>query len=529
MYLSQEDKYGLARAFAGLPQHPEVAVSPLVGLFIKNWEERIPSQDDIEQVRQVFGNDLIAQVFQVDPHGAAPVAADGGEVPPLPDTAQLDEAAVAQAERVGGWLNVFMKHAQHKANMTDPLFLESGGLWLIGLATARRVALKLDFGTIYNNHYAIWVAPTTYYRKTTGLRVVDEIARDTLGHFLLAGQSSPEMLLHKLSGQRTTNYEDLDAEEKRREDEGRQFAGQRGFISDEVSKLFAKDYMKGLPEVIMEMAEAPPRFEMEYKGMGKLVVRNAFLSLLFATTPAKVMEVFGNREWEDGLLPRFALLTPSKAEVIRTPSQRFGDKHLPPTALIDALRVLVNKLPQPKQQGALDENTVQHIPALGASIDDAAMDGFNGYADALHEMTRPNGPLDYRLAGVYGRLPTHGLRVALSLAVIDWAVASQGEGKVVVSGAHWNRAQLIVEKWRASAHRLLTQVTRSQDQLIEDQVLRVLQMHHPQPPTKYEISRRAKVGDRRSIYAAIEALYDAGLIMQVDNGSRSGYVLAKGV
>lgn len=528
MILGSEDKYALARAFAGLSPNPGVVVTPLVGLFVRNWEGRRPGAEDVELARKFFGQELITQVFAVDPNGPAPVADDFVEVPQLPDAVKLDKPKLDAAGKVGGWMNVWMKYAKRQAAMTDDLFLESGGLWLIGLACARRVALRLDFQTIYPNFYALWCAPTTYYRKSTGLRVVERIARDNMGHLLLAGQSSPEMLLFKLAGQRTTNYDDLPEDEQAREEQGRMFAGQRGFIADEMSKLFGKKYMEGLPELFMEMAEAPRLVEHEYKGMGKLVVKNAGLSLLFATTPARLRTVFGDGEWEDGLLPRFALLTPGAGEVKATPAKRMAENHQPDAVIVEALRVLVNKLPQPPSTGVMgDPKAVHSISSFAAHIEDAALDAFNAYFDSLHQMTNPVGGLDYRLAGVYGRLPTHGLRVALALAAIDWAVRG-GEGTITITPAHWWRAQATVEDWRASSHRLLAQVNRSQDQVIEDQIMSVLRMHHPKPPTKHEIYKRAKVHSRQAAYSAVDALQEAGLIALVESGGRTGYQLAGG-
>lgn len=525
MILSNEDRYALARAFAGMSRHPQVAMSAPVAMIVKQWEGRTPSPEDIDRARQFFGQEFIRQVFQADPNGKPPGGDAGADVPPLPAEAELDTEKIRQGKLVGGWLTEWMKYSKKLAAMTDELFLESGGLWLIGLAVARRIALKLDFQTIYPNLYALWVAPTTYYRKSTGLRVVEAMARRHLPHLLLAGQSSPEMLLYKLAGQRTTNYDELDQAEQWREEEGRKFAGQRGFISDEMSKLFSKKYMEGLPEIMMEMAEAPNLVEHEYKGMGKLVVRQAGLSLLFATTPARLQTVFGDGEWEDGLLPRFALLTPSSEVVARTPTARMGERHNPPQALVDVLNLLNTKLPQPEDGAALDDpKALAAVASVGASISDGALAGFNAYADALHTMTDPRGGLDFRLAGVYGRLPVHGLRVAICLAAMDWATAG-GVGPVAIGDGHWWRAQSIVEKWRASSHRLLAAVNRSADEVHEERVMGVLRMGHAKPPTKHEIYKRAGIAARREAYATIDALHEAGVIVSVDDGSRTGYML----
>ena len=529
MILNQYDTYALARALAGMEPHPTVPTTPLVSMVINQFAGRTPEQHEIEQLRAVFGQTLITQVYSVDPSAAAPVPEEQVSVPALPDSAMLDEGQIQAGGEVGKLLDVWMAYANEQAGMTDDLFLQSGFLWLIGLASARRVRLSLDFQRIYNNHYMLWVAPTTYYRKSTGLRVVEKIARDLMAPMLLAGQSTPEMLLGKLAGQKATNYEDLDPEAQALEREGQQFAGQRGFISDEMSKLFSKKYMEGLPEVLMEMAEAPDVVEQEYKGSGRLVVRQAGLSLLFATTPSRLQRIFGDGEWEDGLLPRFALLTPNSSTVKRTPAVRRSKRHEIAPLLEQALKGLMTRLPQPPAVDVFEGGEREKMRALDAHIDNEALDRFNAYADALHVMTDPRGGLDYRLAGVYGRLPVHGLRVALSLAAMDWATANDSNGTIRLTQAHWYRSQGIIEDWRKSAHRLLSEVNRGTDQINEEKVLGVLRQRQPIPPTKHEIYRKSGITSRRDAFGAIDALFEAGIIERTQTANHEGYVLKKRV
>jgi len=525
MILTNEDGYALARAIQGLPPHPEVVVSPIVAMFTKQWVDKLPSQDEVEKLRQLFGDDLIAQILRVDPRGPAPVQFEAVDVPPLPSGALLNDEQIAAGNRVGGWLTQWMKFATAKAAMTDDLFLEGGGLWLIGTACARRVCLNMEWGREYNNFFVWWVAPTTYYKKSTGLGVVRDIAFNQMSHLLMANQSSPEMMLYKLAGQRTTNFDDLSAEEQNREESGRRFAAQRGVIADEISSWFVKDYMKGLPELLMQMADAPDLLEHEYKGFGKLIVKNAGLSLLGATTPSRLQAVADGGWWEDGMLARIALLTPSQPEVVRPYAHQMSEKHLPPRILTDGLRYLMDNLPQPKTDAVFDDpKSHPSVGSIAATISNAALDGWNAYADALHNYCAPTSGLDFRLTGVYGRLPVQGLRVAMSLAAIDWAMRG-AEGGIVISEAHWWRAQTIVERWRESAHRLLCQVTKTKDRFVEDQVMRVLNQHHPKPPNQYEIWRRVNAGDRKSVYSAIDALANAGVIAKLGD---VGYMAVNG-
>ena len=93
--------------------------------------------------------------------------------------------------------------------MTPRIFLESGPLWVVGLAVARRCVLRLGFGEVFPNLYYLWVAPTTYYHKSTGLNAITDMVRDTVPHLLLPATTSPEMLVAKLAGERPANYEKL--------------------------------------------------------------------------------------------------------------------------------------------------------------------------------------------------------------------------------------------------------------------------------------------------------------------------------
>ena len=164
--------------------------------------------------------------------------------------------------------------------MTPRIFLESGPLWAVGLAVARRCVLRLGFGEVFPNLYYLWVAPTTYYHKSTGLNAITDMVRDTVPHLLLPATTSPEMLVAKLAGERPANYEKLLPFEQRNEDLAARFAGQRGIIIDEASKmLIPKKYMEGHTETMMEMFDAPRRLERELRGDGKLIVYNPALAL----------------------------------------------------------------------------------------------------------------------------------------------------------------------------------------------------------------------------------------------------------
>lgn len=534
MILSMEDRYALARAMQGLEPVPMVGISPPVQLVINNLANVGTGQEVLDAVRRVFGQDAISQVFSVDPHDAPPVpAGSGAAIPPLPKKARLSQAAVDQGAMLGWWLDEWMKFATRRASMTDRMFLQAGGLWLISLVTARRARLSLDFGHVHNNLYVLWIAGTTYWRKSTGLRAVEDVARATVNHLLMASQSTPEMLLYRLSGQMPANYDELDIQQRQIEQDGQKFAAQRGFISDEASKLFGKKYMEGLPELFMEAYDAPRVLEQEFKSQGKLVVHDPALNLLFATTPARLQTVFGDGEWEDGLLPRFALLTPTSDIVTRTHSTKSSDQHQPSTALLKNLRKLYEWLPQPRLDTDMDgwqEGDSMpdryRLASVDVDITPEALEAWNWYADAMHQFTRPGGALDERLTGVYGRLPVMGLKIAMSLCLSDFVeMSSSSPGQPQISLGHWAKAQQIMEAWRESSHRLLSVLNRAEDQKYEERVLQVLRGSGGKPLSAFQLYRQARIPMRRDAYATVQALHDDGQIVKVDIAGREGYVL----
>lgn len=518
MKISDQDAYALARAFNGLDPVPMFGVSGLASLLVSQWKGRKPTPEDVAKARELFGNDFVAQVFAVDPKDEPPGTAENF-VPTLPKYARIG----SKQERAGRWLDEWMVWARQRASMTDPLFLESGGLWLISLATARRARLELDFGTIYNPIYVLWCAPTTYYRKSTGLNVVTQMVKQVFPEMLLPGQSTPEMLLHRLAGGMPSNLDALPNQFQMYERMGQRFAGQRGIISDEVSKLFDKDYMKGLVEFLLELYDNKDEVDKEFRSYGRIIVRDPGVSILAASTPARLGRLFSDVEWEDGLLARFALLTPSVQQVKRTPTQVASGTMFPPPFLSAALRTLFDKLPAPPEID-IELGGVGKLNTVEMTFSAKALEMLNAYTDALFEMVEPGRGLDERLNGTYGRLPVMALKVAQSLALMDWA--TQAISALEIGAAHWARAQEIVETWRLSSHRLLSDLTRSNDQRIEDRLMDVIAGAR-RPLNKLEWYRAARVGSRTDAYKAIDALFEAGKVSkQATSGGGEGYILA---
>jgi len=523
--LTRTDRYAFARAFVGLDT-TGLTPSPLAQMLLAqiDWN----SANGLALARQLLAPELPA-IFAEDPNAPPPKPArpaydDLLQIPPLPPAAQPNSDQVEASRHVGVWLQDYMAWATKRCQMTPRVFLQSGGLYAVSLAIARRAVLRLDFDAIYPHLYILWVAPTSYFRKSTGLKAVSQLVRETIPHLLLAAQSTPEMLLFKLAGHQTPNYDSLPPYQKSIEDQGRKFAGQRGIISDEVTKLLfsSKKYMEGQAEAFMELYDAGESMERELRSEGKLIVWEPAVSILGATTPARMARTVGDGDWEDGNLARMALLTPTEKEVSRRLTSVADANFNPPASLKKRLRAIYDALPEPPGIGLMaDDSKPPQLEAVSLMVAPGVMDAFNAYADALHAMTAPSNSLDERLKGNYSRLPVLAVKIAIDLVIMDWVDAGC-PGAPTISLPHWWQAQLLTEEYRSSAHRLMAALSKSEDIQIEEKVLNYISYYNDRQPTEREIHHGTRIRYRRDVQSALAALIDAGMVVEVERRGTRG-------
>lgn len=531
--LSAIDLYCLARWFKSYQPYP-TPDSAFVARVITTMNAK--KKANYETAQALFAEHMsaiLSVAYKGDPPAPPPAPTIELNMPTLPAHLRVTPAQRETALKTGTWLNDYMNWISKRAQMTPRMMLESGGLTAVGIAAARRVVLRLDH-EIYPNGYDLWVAPTSYFRKSTGLRAVIQLVRKAFPHLLLPSSSTPEMVQSKLAGKLPTNYSDLPASQQKLEDAGRVFAAQRAMIVDEATKMLfsQKKYMEGLSELLMEMFDPSDLVERELKGEGKLLIRQPSVTVLGATTPARLARSISDMEWEDGVLARFALVTPTETTVTRSRSSPLNDDFDPPPNLVTRLQGIYNALPSPDEQGLFDEDAPE-LPRLNASISPDALESYNQYADWLHETTNPQSGLDSKLVGNYARFPTLALKTALRLAIMDWADAG-GNFSPTITLPHWYRALMIVEAYRESAHRLLEQLDRSADIQNEEKVLDYISKFQDRSPTEREIHHGTRIRVRKDVKEALHALLDAGEIIEVERQigrgpATVGYKLADSV
>lgn len=216
-----------------------------------------------------------------------PNALEQPSAPPPPSVPLSGESLHGALPR---WLETYVQWASAAGNQTPVIFHQAAGLWLLSLAIGRRLFGEAPWGSkIFPNLYLMFVAGTTYYRKSTAYKLAERIAREAIPHMLMPTPGSPERFQEALAGQLPSNFDKLTPTQQARLRQALPFASQRGLLKDEVAGLFGtinkRDYMVGMKDLLMELYDCPDYSDKETQA-GVTIVENAALSILGVTTPA---------------------------------------------------------------------------------------------------------------------------------------------------------------------------------------------------------------------------------------------------
>ncbi|MBZ0278663.1 MAG: bifunctional DNA primase/polymerase [Anaerolineae bacterium] len=423
--------------------------------------------------------------------------------------------------RLPDWLQQYITWAGTTGNQTPLIFHQAAGLWLLATAVGRRLYGEAPWGIkIYPNLYLMLVAGTTFYRKSTAYKLAEQVARSAIPHMLMPTPGSPERFQEALAGRLPANFDKLATEQKDRLTKAQPFAAQRGLLKDEVAGLFGainkREYMAGMKDLLMELYDCPDYFDKDTQ-TGLNIVEKAALSILGVTTPASLSCAVSMGDWDNGLLIRFALLSPEPDYAERPAASTY--QPVPPS-LIDDLRALHDRLPGPTP----GEFGPTAPDALRLNVE--CWESCQGYGDWLRRMCDPgrDTELDDRLKGVYGRMHVQAFKLAALFAALDWLKTSDEVPTVTLD--HWNAAQSLAESWRGSAHRFLEQLHRSGEATIErrqqDRMLTAIRARGQQGVELRDLYRQMHVTAKVGRQVAQE-LVRAGLVVEVRSNGAEAY------
>jgi len=430
-----------------------------------------------------------------------------------PDLPPPDQGLPAIGEiDLPDWLSQYTSWASAAGNQTPIIFHQASGIWLLSVAIARRLVVEAPWGIrLYPNMYMMFVADTTFYRKTTAFKLAESVIRDTIPHMLMPTPGSPERFQDALSGRLPSNYKELTYEQQELLSQAQAFAAQRGLFKDEVAGLFGafnkKDYMVGLKDLIMELYDCPDYADKDTQS-GLTIVRNAALSILGVTTPAGLSAATSTTDWDNGLLPRFLMLTPEPDYCERPTLEVYRPA---PEMVTQGLKTLYERLPTPVQEG----DGWKSPEAL--RVDVQCWPQAQAYSDRLRKLCDPHQetPLDDRLKGLYGRMHVQAIKLAMILSALDWMESDRE--MPVITEENWETAETLSEHWRASAHRLLDQMDQSgagrEERRQQDRVLSAIRAAGPNGITLRRMYRNLnlRAADARQIVSELQR--DGQLVM----------------
>jgi len=266
----------------------------------------------------------------------------------------------------------------------------------------------------------------------------------------------------------------------------------------------------------MELYDCPDYFDKDTQ-TALNIVEKAALSILGVTTPASLSCAVSTGDWDNGLLIRFALLTPEPDYSERPAAQVY---RAVPQGLVDELGSLHERLPAPQSS----EFGMTAPGSLLLNVD--CWEQCQQYGDWLRRKCDPgqDTELDDRLKGVYGRMHVQAFKLASLFAALDWLKTSDETPTVTVD--HWNAGQAVAERWRQSAHGLLEQLDRSGEATIErrqqDRMLTVIRANGNAGVELRDLYRQmhitAKVGRQ-----VAQELVKAGLVVEVHTDGAEAY------
>jgi hypothetical protein len=459
------------------------------------WAEVVQALVDAYNVN---GTVAVRQTFETLARAHRPLLAlvagnttDAGEplsrnpCPPLPPEASAIYEHLAPC---GQWLDDYIAFQVRAFPMTPRSFHEAAGLFVVSLAIARRACVRVSTGQLFPNLYLLYIAPSGTRRKSTAMHGVHQLLSAAgMLHLLLPQRMTPEAMILRMSVGKVQQH--ADAAKQARWLEEQAFAGQRGWMRDEVSALFSsmrRDFNSELLELVLDLYDCKERAgESATVTRGDDVIERAYLSLFGAANPDTMAPHLANRShWLNGLWARFALLTPGPDEPYTW--QFYHDALALPPALVTGLRRVYDLFPKPQAEikgaGTEEGSTTPFVaitnvqPPTSIGIAPEAWAAWETYCKATGwTMTLPDAgagtDLAPELQASYARLGTHLIKVAMLLAVLDGEDARD----LYILPEHLARAQQIVERWRACLHSLWGEQSGSEDSRLMTRILRYLQ------------------------------------------------------
>lgn len=440
-------------------------------------------------------------------------------VPELPQEARLPHHLEVEGCE---WLDSYVEFSQCWSPRSFDGYHEAIGLWILSTVAARRVQINFG-GARYTNLYVLLVGRTSFYAKTTAVKIAKELLNTIgLGFFLLPDEITPQRMLVDMSSKPPENWEDLSVAQKDEIKTLLAFAGQKGWFHDEFGSNLQLMMKKDGPYnefrgILRKLDDAGLTYEKATISRGKETIYRPYLALIGALTPADLAPFAGRGSllWGDGYLARMGLVVP--------PDGLFKEGRFPegerviPVELTAPIRDWHQRLGIPAVkivEGKVLPKNDAPISVLALSRE--VIDAYYTYDCALRNCLRQLETHDFD--GNYARFPEKALRISALFASL--------EGSSSIRLHHWAKAQGISERWRSNLHSLYKQVNeegfKHQELTKKQKVLKAIK--EKGAPTSREIQQYTDLSKEQAD-RILEDLQKAGRVISEKAGKTTRYQL----
>jgi hypothetical protein len=468
-------------------------------------------------------------------NGHPPHAAAMPPCPPLPPHDAEDAELVARlAAEASPWLDRYIELSRTWAPRAYDDFHEACGLFDLSTVAARRIRIELGPG-VYPSLYQALVSRTTLFAKTTAAAVALGLLRQAgLAHLLSPDDATPAAFLRALVARLPDDYADLAPERRERLLLQLAFAAQRGWFYEEfgqhLAAMMQRDgVMAAFRGILRRFDDHKEAFSHETIGRGLEDITKPYLALLATLTPADLKPFAHARSplWGDGYFARFAFITAPLTGHTDVPYPKGRLNY--PIELTKPLQAWHQRLGVPSA-AALPVPDSRHqpsgryrlvpapLPETTYHLSDQVWDAFYRYDAGLRQLI--SAADQQALDGSYGRFAMKALRIAGLLASLhdDGARPSR-----TIQLRHWYRGRAIAERWRASLHRLVSQLEdelpgETREEAVEQRIERTLRRSGACSIRELRQLTHATYGE---VNKAIELMLKVGVIVVDDERSRN--------
>jgi len=174
------------------------------------------------------------------------------------------------------------------------IYNRTSAILLIATLLARRVYFKFGTQKIYINIWAVIVAPSTTYRKSTSINIAKNIIRTFYQDYLFPEEFSQEALMEYFKK-----------------------SGSKGIlIWSEFGAFLAasqKQYMAGIKEFLSDLYDCPD-FKKRILKKDTYIIEEPYINILTATTLEWFLRSIGESDIMGGFLARFIYIVATKKE-----------------------------------------------------------------------------------------------------------------------------------------------------------------------------------------------------------------------